>query len=79
MYYYDKDGKIYKKVNNKEYQNVGVYIDENGAITYSPGVIVSDIVPLGKVATIHELIAKFHVDKDTPLKQLSRRNMKSTK
>lgn len=67
MFAYDKNGKVYR-VTETGFQIIGITLkDEKHSLTISQGATVASIDETGRVASIEEIIAKFHVTEDHPI------------
>lgn len=68
MFAYDPKGHVYM-VTDKGFQNVGVSVNEDKhAVTITAGKVVKKVAEVGRVLTVEEVIAKFHVTSGNPLK-----------
>lgn len=76
MFVYDTDGRIYRE-SDGTYQNIGIVMGENNSLTILTGKECRKVNEVGRVATISEIIAKFHVSPENPIKLIQTR--RSTK
>lgn len=67
MFAYDEAGNVYLVTDNG-YLNVGISVkDKKHSVTINRGEIYKKVAASGRVSTVEELIAKFHVTEDTPI------------
>jgi hypothetical protein len=71
MFAYDLKGRVYL-ITDKGLQNIGITVSgDKHAVTVKTGKTVKTITEAGRVNTIEEVIAKFHVSSSNPLKMIT--------
>lgn len=79
MFAYDLKGRVYL-VTDKGFQNIGITVSgDKHAVTVKFGETVKTITEAGRVNTIEEVIAKFHVSCGNPLKMITEENRRLSK
>lgn len=78
MFVYDTKGLVYRVI-DKGFQNIGISVkDDKHAVTIAIGKVVKKIDEAGRVFSIEEVLAKFHVTSRNPLKLASPEKQRNT-